>query len=45
MDYITSDFKAKEGIDLTKDAATMHRIKEAAEKAKIELSGRSMRER
>lgn len=39
MDYITSDFKAKEGIDLTKDAATMHRIKEAAEKAKIELSG------
>ncbi|MDE7191628.1 MAG: molecular chaperone DnaK [Clostridia bacterium] len=39
MDYITNDFKAKEGIDLTKDAATMHRIKEAAEKAKIELSG------
>ncbi len=39
MDYIASDFKAKEGIDLTKDAATMHRIKEAAEKAKIELSG------
>ena len=39
MDYIVSDFKSKEGIDLTKDAATMHRIKEAAEKAKIELSG------
>ena len=39
MDYIVADFKAKEGIDLSKDAATMQRIKEAAEKAKIELSG------
>ncbi|MBD5100351.1 MAG: molecular chaperone DnaK [Clostridiales bacterium] len=39
MDYIVSDFKAKEGIDLSKDNATMQRIKEAAEKAKIELSG------
>lgn len=39
MDYIVADFKAKEGIDLSKDSATMQRIKEAAEKAKIELSG------
>ena len=39
MDYIVADFKAKEGIDLSKDNATMQRIKEAAEKAKIELSG------
>ena len=39
MDYIVSDFKSKEGIDLSKDNATMQRIKEAAEKAKIELSG------
>ncbi len=39
MDYIVADFKAKEGIDLSKDKATMNRIREAAEKAKIELSG------
>ncbi|MDE7329345.1 MAG: molecular chaperone DnaK [Clostridia bacterium] len=39
MDYIVEDFKSKEGIDLAKDNATMQRIKEAAEKAKIELSG------
>ncbi len=31
MDYIVSDFKSKEGIDLSKDNATMQRIKEAAE--------------
>ena len=39
MDYILSEFKKNEGIDLSKDPATMQRIKEAAEKAKIELSG------
>ena len=38
MDYIVKDFKDKEGIELS-DAMTMQRIKEAAEKAKIELSG------
>ena len=38
MDYIVKDFKEKEGIELS-DAMTMQRIKEAAEKAKIELSG------
>ena len=41
MDYIVADFKAKEGIDLSKDRMAMQRIKEAAEKAKIELSGMS----
>ncbi len=39
MDYILAEFKKNEGIDLSKDPATMQRIKEAAEKAKIELSG------
>ncbi|MBO4990506.1 MAG: molecular chaperone DnaK [Clostridia bacterium] len=39
MDYMVADFKAKEGIDLSKDKMAMQRLKEAAEKAKIELSG------
>ena len=39
IDYILSEFKKAEGIDLSKDKATMQRIKEAAEKAKIDLSG------
>lgn len=39
MDYIVEDFKAKENVDLTSDKMAMQRIKEAAEKAKIELSG------
>ena len=39
MDWIVAEFKAKEGVDLSKDAAAMQRIKEAAEKAKIDLSG------
>ena len=38
MDFLVSEFKAKEGIDLTKDKLAMQRLKEAAEKAKIELS-------
>ncbi len=41
MDYVVADFKAKEGIDLSKDKMAMQRIKEAAEKAKIELSSMS----
>lgn len=36
--YICDEFKKAEGVDLTTDKATMQRIKEAAEKAKIELS-------
>ncbi len=38
-DYIVSEFEKQEGIKLPNDPATMQRIKEAAEKAKIELSG------
>ncbi|MBQ2676492.1 MAG: molecular chaperone DnaK [Clostridia bacterium] len=39
MDYIIKDFKAQTGIDLSTDKMAMQRIKEAAEKAKIDLSG------
>ena len=39
MDYLVSEFKKVEGIDLRNDKAAMQRLKEAAEKAKIELSG------
>ncbi len=39
MDYVVAEFKKENGIDLSKDAAAMQRIKEASEKAKIELSG------
>ncbi len=38
MDLIVSEFKNKEGIDLSKDKLAMQRIKEASEKAKIDLS-------
>ena len=38
IDYLVETFKAKEGIDLSKDKLAMQRLKEAAEKAKIELS-------
>ena len=41
MDWVVEDFKNKEGIDLSKDKMAMQRIKEAAEKAKIELSSMS----
>ena len=41
MDYLVDQFKAKEGIDLSGDKLAMQRLKEAAEKAKIELSGMS----
>ncbi|MEX2719899.1 MAG: molecular chaperone DnaK [Candidatus Wukongarchaeota archaeon] len=37
-DYIVEEFKKKEGVDLREDKAAMQRIREAAEKAKIELS-------
>ena len=39
MDWILNSFKAETGIDLSNDKMAMQRIKEAAEKAKIELSG------
>lgn len=39
MEWMTSEFKKAEGIDLTTDRMAMQRIREAAEKAKIELSG------
>lgn len=39
MDWIASEFKNANGIDLSTDKMAMQRIKEAAEKAKIELSG------
>ncbi len=39
MDYICATFKAESGIDLSSDKMAMQRVKEAAEKAKIDLSG------
>ena len=39
MDWIVADFKNLNGIDLSNDNMAMQRIKEAAEKAKIDLSG------
>ncbi len=39
MKYLANEFKKTEGIDLTGDKVAMQRLKEAAEKAKIELSG------
>ncbi|MDO5112495.1 MAG: molecular chaperone DnaK [Clostridia bacterium] len=38
MDYIVAEFKKSSGIDLSQDKMAMQRLKEAAEKAKIELS-------
>ena len=39
MDWMVAEFKKSEGIDLSGDKVAMQRLKEAAEKAKIELSG------
>ncbi|HUB26201.1 MAG TPA: molecular chaperone DnaK, partial [Tepidisphaeraceae bacterium] len=39
INYLADEFKKQEGIDLRKDAMALQRLKEAAEKAKIELSG------
>ena len=39
MEYLVSEFKKSNGIDLSADKMAMQRLKEAAEKAKIELSG------
>ncbi len=38
MDWVVAEFKKKEGIDLSKDRMALQRLKEAAEKAKMELS-------
>ncbi|GIX25457.1 MULTISPECIES: molecular chaperone DnaK [Caldimonas] len=38
IDYIIGEFKKEQGVDLTKDVLALQRLKEAAEKAKIELS-------
>ncbi|MCH5202018.1 MAG: molecular chaperone DnaK [Oscillospiraceae bacterium] len=39
INWMVQEFKAAEGVDLTSDKMAMQRLKEAAEKAKIELSG------
>ena len=39
IDWMVAEFKKENGIDLSNDKATMQRLKDAAEKAKIELSG------
>ncbi len=39
MDYMVAEFKKTEGVDLSRDKSAMQRLREAAEKAKIELSG------
>ncbi len=38
VDYVVKEFKKEQGVDLTKDNMAMQRLREAAEKAKIELS-------
>jgi molecular chaperone DnaK len=38
MDYVVGEFKKEQGVDLSKDVLALQRLKEAAEKAKIELS-------
>ena len=38
VDYLTNEFRRAEGVDLTRDPMAMQRVREAAEKAKIELS-------
>jgi len=39
IDWVVSEFKKSDGIDISKDPMAMQRIREASEKAKIELSG------
>merc|ERR1712241_1325805 len=38
LNHLVSEFKREQGIDLTKDAMALQRVREAAEKAKVELS-------
>ena len=44
VDYLADEFKKENGVDLTKDKMALQRLKEAAEKAKIELSSTSQTE-
>ena len=44
IDWLADDFNTEEGVDLRKDAMSLQRLKEAAEKAKIELSSASQTE-
>ncbi|SOE61919.1 molecular chaperone DnaK [Burkholderia sp. D7] len=44
IDYIISEFKKDQGVDLSKDVLALQRLKEAAEKAKIELSSAAQTE-
>src|SRR5271154_5601895 len=41
IDYIVAEFKKEQGVDLSKDVLALQRLKESAEKAKIELSSNS----
>jgi molecular chaperone DnaK len=44
VEYLAAEFRKEQGIDLTKDKLALQRLKEAAEKAKIELSSASQTE-
>ena len=44
VDYLADEFKKRHGIDLRKDKLALQRLKEAAEKAKIELSSSAQTE-
>ncbi len=44
IEYLTSEFKRESGVDISGDARAMQRLKEAAEKAKIELSSQQQTE-
>ena len=44
MDYMVDEFKKEQGIDLTKDMLALQRLKDAAEKAKVELSNSTQTE-
>jgi molecular chaperone DnaK len=44
MDYLVEEFKKESGVDLTKDVLALQRLKDAAEKAKIELSNSTQTE-
>lgn len=44
IDYIVGEFKKEQGVDLSKDVLALQRLKEAAEKAKIELSSTAQTE-
>src|SRR5690242_5510308 len=44
IDWLANEFNSTEGVDLRKDAMTLQRLKEAAEKAKIELSSSAQTE-